>query len=113
MLLHIHGKGSNDRMVPLPPRALQRLRQLWLTHRSSRWLFPRRTQSGHAYCADTNAEPITRSALQAAFLRAVRAAGITKKAHVHTLRHYPAHRIIPCRHRIWSNAELKRGGALI
>lgn len=92
LLVHIHGKGTNDRMVPLPESVLDRLRQLWLTHRSSRWMFPRRAQSGQAYCADTNAEPITRSALQAAFLRAVRATNIQKKAHVHTLRHsYATH----------------------
>ena len=92
MLLHIHGKGSNDRMVPLPRLALDRLRQLWRTHGSSRWVFPRRTPNGRGYCTDTNAEPITRSTLQAAFLRAVRATGITKKAHVHSLRHsYATH----------------------
>jgi hypothetical protein len=35
MVLHVHGKGKQDRYVPLPQTTLQRLRLLfWKTHRS-------------------------------------------------------------------------------
>jgi len=92
MLLHVHGKGSNDRYVPIPTATLERLRQLWLTHRSKEWLFPRRSRSSHDYCTAPDAGPITRTALQSAFIAAVRRSGINKRAHVHTLRHsYATH----------------------
>ena len=35
MLLHIHGKGKQDRFVPLPQSTLQLLRAHWRTHRSA------------------------------------------------------------------------------
>src|ERR1041384_2050185 len=44
MLLHIHGKGSKDRYVPLAQKTLLELRQLWRTHRSAVWLFPAGTR---------------------------------------------------------------------
>ena len=34
------GKGSQDRYVPLPTYALERLRQWWASHRDPCWLFP-------------------------------------------------------------------------
>jgi integrase/recombinase XerD len=40
LLLHIRGKGSRDRYVPLPAAVLQMLRRFWKTHRSDPWLFP-------------------------------------------------------------------------
>jgi len=40
-VLHIcQGKGGKDRYVPLPSACLKLLRQHWLTHRNSTWLFP-------------------------------------------------------------------------
>ena len=42
MLLHIIGKGNKERVVPLSEPVLQMLRALWKTHRSPKWLFPRR-----------------------------------------------------------------------
>ena len=41
MLLHIIGKRNKERVVPLSPPVLQMLRELWKTHRSPKWLFPR------------------------------------------------------------------------
>ena len=38
--LHIHGKRGRDRYVPLPYATLDRLRELWRSHRSPLWLFP-------------------------------------------------------------------------
>ena len=92
MVLHIHGKGKRDRYVPLPQTTLQRLRQFWKTHRSPQWLFPAPTRHGTAWSVTHHAGSLTRSSLQSAFYRALKKAGIHKRAHVHTLRHsYATH----------------------
>lgn len=83
-LLHIHGKGANDRLVPFPDALLALLREHWRTHRHSLWLFPAPK--------DVTRGPISSSCLQSAFVRAVKHAGVHKRAHVHTLRHsYATH----------------------
>jgi site-specific recombinase XerD len=87
LLLHIHGKGSQDRFVPLAQKTLERLRQLWPTHRSPVWLFPAVTRHGLAHSVQKDCGPITRSALQRAFRLALHQSGVRKAAHVHTLRH--------------------------
>ncbi|HEY6267042.1 MAG TPA: site-specific integrase [Candidatus Acidoferrum sp.] len=86
MVLHIHGgKGKRDRYVALPKPTLIGLRECWKTHGSRQWLFPARN-SKHA------GEPITGKTLQRAFSDALQRSGITKKAHVHSLRHaYATH----------------------
>ena len=86
-LLHIHGKGSRDRYVPLSQPTLQQLRQLWPSHRSPMWLFPAVTRHGLEHSVQHDCGPITRTALQKAFRRALHKSGVTKAAHVHTLRH--------------------------
>jgi integrase/recombinase XerD len=92
MALHIHGKGKQDRYVPLPAPLLGMLRTYWCTHRSSTWLFPAPTRHGLAHSLAHDGGPVTRSSLQSAFRRAVRRSGLTKAAHVHTLRHsYATH----------------------
>jgi integrase/recombinase XerD len=92
MVLHIHGKGKQDRYVPLPAPILPRLRDYWRTHRSPLWLFPAPTRRGLRHSLTHNGGPVTRSSLQSAFRRAVRKSGIAKRAHVHTLRHsYATH----------------------
>jgi integrase/recombinase XerD len=92
MQLHIKGKGSRDRLVPLPAATLHMLRDHWRTHRSPMWLFPAPTRKGLEYSIATNAGSLDRSSLQNAFCRARDKAGIRKKAHVHTLRHsYATH----------------------
>jgi site-specific recombinase XerD len=91
-LLHIRqGKGRQDRYVPLPPHALEQLRQYWATHRDPRWVFPARW---HATASRGGAapQPMDPSGVQRAFRAALRAAGIIKPATVHTLRHsYATH----------------------
>ena len=78
MLLHIHAaKGHKDRLVPLSALLLEQLREYWRRYRPRRWLFP-----GQA--PDT---PLSIGQVQRICRRAVRAAGITKKASMHTLRH--------------------------
>jgi site-specific recombinase XerD len=87
MLLHVHGKGQQDRYVPLPEHTLELLRQFWKTHRGLNWLFPARPRRGRP-----EGRPIEDSCLQSAFYRARQKAGIVKPAHIHTLRHsYATH----------------------
>src|SRR5262249_47802667 len=76
------GKGRKDRLVPLSPLLLRLLRDYWAAHRPREWLFPGRGPAGH----------LSVGQLQRVCHRAVRAAGITKKASMHTLRHsYATH----------------------
>jgi integrase/recombinase XerD len=83
MMLHIHGKGKKDRYVPLPIRTLELLRQHWRTHRSLAWMFPSRQLCDR---------PLTACSLGCAFRTALKATGIAKPAHIHTLRHsYATH----------------------
>jgi len=92
MVLHVHGKAGKDRYVPLPARILEMLRDHWKTHRSPDWLFPAPTRHGLKHSIDNNGGPVTRCSLQSAFRRAVKASGIHKRAHVHSLRHsYATH----------------------
>ena len=92
MVLHIHGKGKQDRYVPLPQSTLKLLRAYWRTHRSPLWLFPAPTRHGLAHSLAHDGGPVTRCSLQSAFHRAWQHSGINKRAHVHTLRHsYATH----------------------
>ena len=92
MALHIHGKGKQDRYVPLPQSTLQLLRAHWRTHRSPLWLFPAPTRHGLAHSLAHDGGPVTRSSLQSAFRAALKRSGLNKWAHVHTLRHsYATH----------------------
>ena len=88
MALHIHGKGGKDRYVPLADRTLGLLREFWKTHRSRPWLFPA-TPPGKS---GDSLQPLTDWSLQRAFKHALHAAGISKRAHIHSLRHsYATH----------------------
>lgn len=91
--LHIRGaKRNKDRLVPLPRRALELLRTHWKTHRNPDWLFPKRGRGRAKNATATATEAMSRNSLQLAFRRALRASGIKKKAHIHTLRHsYATH----------------------
>ena len=90
MFLHIHGKGSKDRYVPLPQRTLQLLRENWKTHRNPQWIFPARAQSG--YRQATCETMLSASTIQKGFKEALRKAKVNKIASVHSLRHsYATH----------------------
>lgn len=92
MLLTIHGKGGRDRLVPLPRRTLERMRELWPSHRSRVWFFPAVTRQGVEHSVLHDCGPVTRTALQRAFRLACRESGVAKAAHIHTLRHsYATH----------------------
>jgi integrase/recombinase XerD len=91
MLVHVRlGKGGKDRYVPLPQRTLELLRLYWKTHRNPVWLFPATGRGGIGERTATSPMPI--SSVQQAFRAALKDAGISKDAHVHTLRHsYATH----------------------
>lgn len=83
--LHIHGgKGGSDRIVPLPARTLQLLREHWVREQlTGDLLFQSPRQPGRPVCGDT---------LRLAVSSAAREAGITRPVCVHTLRHsYATH----------------------
>jgi integrase/recombinase XerD len=84
MQLHIRsGKGNKDRAIPLPPRTLTLLRAQWRLHRNPVWLFPGTVPTGEQHTS----APMEESGLQKAFRRAVQAAGVSKPATIHSLRH--------------------------
>ena len=77
MLIHVTGKGSKDRYVPLSPLVLELLRAHWKLTRSQRWLFPGQRPDQH----------LSSRTVQRACRRAAEAAGIGKRVTPHTLRH--------------------------
>jgi len=87
MLIHVErGKGQKSRLIPLSEVLLRRLRRYWRDHRprvaGSPWLFP----------SDDAARPIHKTTIEKACQQARVAAGITKHATPHTLRHcYATH----------------------
>jgi len=89
-LLHVNGKGSKDRYVPLPPGVLPLLEACWRSHRNPTWLFPwvgRGAAHGHA-----SQDHVPIKTVQQAFREALRESGVTKKVSVHSLRHgYATH----------------------
>jgi integrase/recombinase XerD len=102
------GKGNKDRMVPLSHAMVEELRWWWSQHQNPVWLFPsigtawkattrtdpRAQQRSQAEVMKTATTPMSESALQQAFHRAVLemrfASG--RKITIHTLRHsYATH----------------------
>jgi integrase/recombinase XerD len=90
LFLHVRGKGNTDRYVPLPPRTLELLRELWKTHRHGQWLFPAPGRSGRGEA--TAATPLPVASVQIAFQEALAKARVHQRASVRTLRHsYATH----------------------
>ena len=95
MLIRVRqGKGHKDRYAMLSPRLLVMLRCWWRSqhpagqpHHASPddWLFPGWRRSRH----------MNTDSLQTACREAARAAGISKRVRVHTLRHYAEFRTMP------------------
>ncbi len=71
------GKGAKDRNVMLSPQLLGILRTYWRLARPRVYLFPGRDED----------HPIDQTVLHAACRSAVKAAGLTKRVTLHTLRH--------------------------
>jgi site-specific recombinase XerD len=83
MVLHVRqGKGGKDRLVPLSLRLLEDLRAYWRHGRPRTWLFP-----GHK-----PGRPLSGGGVQRLFRRVARAAALSKRCSLHTLRHsYATH----------------------
>ena len=83
-LLRVHqGKGAKDRLVPLPPSLLERLRAYWRRARPDIWLFP-----------GAGARALSPTVLQRAYTLAKRRAGVSKDGGIHALRHaYATHQL--------------------
>ncbi len=78
MVLQVrHGKGAKDRTVMLSAALLSILRSYWRLARPGDWLFPGRGPD----------KPIDVQVLHSACRSAAKAAGLTKRVSVHTLRH--------------------------
>jgi integrase/recombinase XerD len=92
-LVHVHqGKGRKDRLVPLPDATLGLLREHWRTHRHATWVFAASRPRSRASNLSSAIGPVGPTSLQKALTKAVRESGVTKRAHVHTLRHsYATH----------------------
>ena len=92
MMIHVHrGKGAKDRLVPLPQRTLETLRNHWKTHRNPRLIFPAQGRDGRA--GPGASTPMAIASVQGALRGAKARAGITKRGvSIHTLRHaYATH----------------------
>ncbi len=83
MLIHIRNpKNRHDRLVPLSPKVLSRLRDYWReTRPDGYWLFPGRRHP---------LQPISSSFIQSRVRAAGRIAGISKRVTPHVLRHTAA-----------------------
>ena len=77
--------GKKDRIVPLPQKTLALLRKQWKSHKNKVWIFPAAGHGGTNMPLATT--PISNNSVQVAFRKALKNAGINKKATVHTLRH--------------------------
>ena len=82
MVVHIQGgKGRKDRDVMLSPILLEALREHWRGLKPTTWLFPgNRSHTGPG--------PITSKVIWHACHQAALRAGLDKRVHPHTLRHY-------------------------
>ena len=88
--VHIRGKGSRDRYVPLAPRTLEILRMNWKRHRNPTWLFPAPGRSGRGEHKATKPMPI--ASFQKVLKQAVYKAKVHPQARPHTFRHcYATH----------------------
>ena len=89
-LLHVCGKGSKDRYVPLPAALLSLLEDCWRSHRNPAWLFPWVGRGARqAHVSDRH---VPLGTVQQAFRKALKASAVRKKVSVHSLRHaYATH----------------------
>lgn len=89
--VHIrNAKGNKDRLVPLPAKTLQVLREFWSVHKHPIFLFPNRKRGlKNAHLVETH---LNRGGVQVAMQSVVKSMGIKKKISCHSLRHsYATH----------------------
>jgi len=91
-MLHVRGKGSKDRYVPLPPSIMPLLGKCWLAHRNPTWLFPWVGRGRDGRRGELSDRHVPIASVQQVFRKAYRETGISKKVSVHSLRHaYATH----------------------
>lgn len=82
LLLIKEAKGMKDRVVPLPVKMIELLREYYKIYKPKQWLFE----------GFNVGEQYSETSLQQVFKRALKSAGIKKEATLHTLRHsYATH----------------------
>ena len=86
-VIRVTGKGNKEREVPLCEYTLSILREYYKTHRNPTWLFPNPGRGCPKGATITATGPMAIAGVQKAMAQAVTAAGIRKRATVHTLRH--------------------------
>jgi integrase/recombinase XerD len=101
-VVHIHwGKGSMDRMVPLPKITLETLRQYYRTHRNPKWIFPAMGHNG-GKDAGTARGTVSDTGVQGVLQATLKRLRFKKHVHPHVFRHaYATHLLeanIPIRH---------------
>ncbi len=81
MRVHIrNAKGNKDRLVPMPHKTLQVLRQFWQTRRHPEFIFPNRKRGiKNANLVDL---PLERGGIQVAMKKVVNQMGLKKRFHV-------------------------------
>jgi integrase/recombinase XerD len=84
-LLHVHGKGSKDRYVPLPAELMPLLAECWHSHQNPTWLFPWVGRGARQGQISDRSVPL--GTVQQAFRKALKESGVSKKVSVHSLRH--------------------------
>ncbi|MCK5529050.1 MAG: tyrosine-type recombinase/integrase [Kiritimatiellae bacterium] len=91
-LLHVCGKGSKDRYIPLPDSIMPLLEECWRSHCNKVWLFPWVGRGGSGRLGRMSDRPVPIGSIQQVFRKVYLESGITKKVHVHSLRHaYATH----------------------
>lgn len=81
MRVHIRdAKGNKDRLVPMPHKTLQVLRQFWQIRRHPDFIFPNRKRGvNNAHLVD---RPLERGGIQVAMKKVVDQMGLKKRFHV-------------------------------
>lgn len=89
-LVHVRGKGSRERYVPLPATILPLLEECWRSHRNTMWLFPWVGRGARQGQMSERHVPL--GSVQQAFRKALKLSRVKKKVSVHSLRHaYATH----------------------
>lgn len=90
MQLHVRGKGSKDRYVPIPSSIMPLLEACWHQHKNNVWMFPFAGRGGA--CAATSDRHVPKATVQQVFRAAYKESGVKKRATVHSFRHaYATH----------------------
>lgn len=79
MRVHIRdGKGNKDRLVPMPHKTLEVLRQFWSHHRHPKFIFPSRKRGlKNCHLVDV---PLDRGGIQVTIKKVVEEIGLKKKS---------------------------------